>query len=46
MCSLKNMDKVVETDAQEEVTNEGKTFKAALFCYGKMNLDMDNYLNI
>ena len=46
MCILKNMDKVGETYTPEEVTTEKEKFKAVQFCYGNMNLDMDNYVKI
>ena len=44
---MKNIDKVGERDAPEEVTTKEEKFKVIIFfCYGNMNLDMDNYLKI
>ena len=40
------MDKVGYTATPEEVTTEEEKFKAMFFCYGQMNLDMENYLKI
>ena len=38
------MDKVGETSKPGGVTTEEGKFKSDLFCYGLINIDMNNYL--